>query len=763
MKSKTLILLVLSLFVCNMSRSQSIFGHVEDLAGTPIPIAVAILQTSDSTFIEAVTSDSLGMFVFQKSVFPYRIIIRHLAYKKKILTGSQPNFGKIVLEDNTNELGEITIKEDVPIVQLKADGAMNFNARTITLHKPISSAIDLLDAIPLIQKTSSGYEVLGTMTVATIILNGKQSKMTVQQLQTMLESMPPDQVRNIEVFYDTPPKYGVKGPSINVVLEKKRSNNNLARGDVFATMRQRFYFGGTGGTNWSLSGKNWSAYAAYSLSKNKIRSLNELSALHLLNDTIFNVSQTTTSIDKALNHNANVLFEIDINDATIELQYSGILSDNKIKSTSDLSVDTLPIKSIKKTNGYDKTHSISVEFSKNDFSIGGSYLYYKFSNQQNVNNSDNSTIGSNSYQKVQNFEFYADNENGFSIGNISYGVEGKCIRTTNTYDEQSFNRANNTNTEQIEYELSAYVGWNQKISKGALNISCAVEWQKATEKNGMQNLILWNKFIATPQLTFIYTITPTQMLRVSVTSDKKYPSYWKTTNSISYSNPYLSINGNSDLKPYVSYELSANYIIRGKYIIGVFENYCPDFFTQLLYQQADTLHAYYKHYNFEYRNTLGLSGVLPINWSENVNSRLTIVPMQIIDKGSYEGINFSRSKWGGIITLTNNFILNNAKTLSAQLSGRIQMPTIQGLYNLETMYNVSAKLVWQPNQKWKIDLSGNDLFNNNMRGNVAQCEQNYKMHIWLDRQNVQLTIRYLFNEFKSKHFRDIDSSRLGIQ
>ena len=66
----------------------------------------------------------------------------------------------------------------------------------------------------------------GALTLAgaagvTVILNGKPSTMTAEQLAALLKSTPVEQVEKVEVLYAAPPQYHIRGAAINVVLRRR--------------------------------------------------------------------------------------------------------------------------------------------------------------------------------------------------------------------------------------------------------------------------------------------------------------------------------------------------------------------------------------------------------------------------------------------------------------------------------------------------------------------------------------------------------------
>lgn len=759
-----LAILPLALFISAVAYSQPITGKIVDSEGFPVIAAVVVLQNADSVYQLTTTTDTSGCFVLESSVSPYLLMISHLVYEQKTIADSVSDLGTITLNDKSTELGEVVVRERKKLIQVSDNGAMQFNAKLLAADKPVTTAIDLISEVPLIQRKGDEFKVAGTMSEAAIIINGRKTNISASQLKSLLEGMPASQVKSVEVFYDTPPRYGVKGPSINVVLEKKRSNSVEFRGDVYGEAIQRCRFIGIGGTNWSVSGKNWSLYSTYRYKNGRYKTDSELDSHHKVYDSVFFVRQLSNSKSHAQTHLFTTLFEVDFNnEASLELQYSGDFYKNKVNTTARLNVDSLQTESSLKGPSWDNTNSVSAEYTKNDLAIGTDFLFYKMDDRQDMLDSDKSVMVTNSKQQVTDFRAYFDNVNELSVGSLSYGIDADMSFTKNSYDENADGFMSVDNSDQREVELSGYAGWNHSFDKSSFNLSLELEYSRSDMKTDADTFNLWTNITPVPDLSFMYRFDNDNSLNVSLTGEKIYPSYWDNNNSKVYENPYLSIDGNPELKPYVDYVFNTEYVIKDKYVISAMAIYSPDHFAQLLYMQHDTLQAFYKHYNFDYSSTIGLVGTVPVDWNSRISSVFSVSGLCDFEKGHCEDVYFDRSKLYAIFEMSTDFVLNASKTLKGQISGWCQTPTIQGLLDMKSIGALSARISWTPNKHWNIDLFCDDLFYKGYYVTTNMGGQNYKDKENQYNQSVGISVRYTFNDFKAKDFKDVDTSRLGVQ
>ena len=80
--------------------------------------------------------------------------------------------------------------------------------------------------------TPQGDDIsLGGMSVA-LMINGKLTSMSREQVITLLKSMPADRVKNAEMMYSAPARYQVRGALINVTLIKEASKDNVSSTNI---------------------------------------------------------------------------------------------------------------------------------------------------------------------------------------------------------------------------------------------------------------------------------------------------------------------------------------------------------------------------------------------------------------------------------------------------------------------------------------------------------------------------------------------------
>ena len=108
---------------------------------------------------------------------------------------------------------------------------MKYDVPQLMKDKSVSNAFEVVKQLPGIIGGSDEIQLLGAGSPQ-IILNGQLTTMSVDQLITMLKSIPSSRVKNVEVMYNAPAKYNIRGAVINVILDKGTTDSTALQGEV---------------------------------------------------------------------------------------------------------------------------------------------------------------------------------------------------------------------------------------------------------------------------------------------------------------------------------------------------------------------------------------------------------------------------------------------------------------------------------------------------------------------------------------------------
>lgn len=734
---------------------QTINGKIIDDKQLPIEGATIILQTMDSTYIGASISNADGIFVFKSQQKEYRLIIQHLLYETKQMTGKGNDAGIIQLQPKDYALDEVIIKAERPFAKVE-NGLLGYNLAVLTQNQLVNNAYEALIKIPGVQE-DRGILTLAGAGKLTVILNGKPTTMDAGQLETILRNTPVSRVEKAEVMYSAPPEYNVRGAAINIVL--KLSNDYSFQGEISADYKNQYFNDGGMNGNFRLSTPQMAFDVMYGANNVKKMEYIDLDSKHTLKDELHHIIQNEQLRSKYWKHDLRVAFEYNFNiKNNINIAYTGsYIPDQHNNSRTSGNYQTSNVDKYVDN----QMHNITLQcHSGFGLEIGGDYTHYTsnnnqrlYANYQDENQSSFSMVGG---QKIDRYSIYADRKQSLPKGwNLGYGVSYRFTKDIDfqTYDKVTGNiQTQNTYSNLREQTTSFYVSLSKNYTTGtSLSVSATGEYYTIGN---------YHKWAVYPQASLIYFKTPKHMFQLSLSTDKTYPSYWDMQSSVSYLNGYTELWGTPGLKPMTNYNLNGNYIWKQKYIFGLFFTHTSDYFTQAAYQSTDRLALIYKNTNWNYMQVWGANIILPFKAGNWLDSRLTLVGMQMHQRcDNFFDIPFNRKKWVFSGTLDNTFKVN--KNLSFELMGNVQTPVIQGTFDIESIFNLTAGLRWNfANDNLSLSARCNDIFDTGMPATRVRFKgQNLNMNSGFYSRAFTLHFSYRFGGYKKKEVKKIDTSR----
>ena len=181
--------------------AQNITGKVVDEKLQPLEFAnVVLLSLPDSAFVEGTISNQAGDFTLatngKKGVIRVSSVGYATAYK--VYNGGE-NIGTVQLNSDTQLLGEVIVKGDLPTTRMKGD-ALVTSVQNSVLSKA-GTANDVLSKVPGIIKKKDSFEVFGKG-APLIYINGRQVRD-----QSELDQLNSDDIKNVEVISNPGARY----------------------------------------------------------------------------------------------------------------------------------------------------------------------------------------------------------------------------------------------------------------------------------------------------------------------------------------------------------------------------------------------------------------------------------------------------------------------------------------------------------------------------------------------------------------------------
>jgi hypothetical protein len=183
---KSFVILVSCICFSGSLNAQKITGVIiENNNGNPIEFATVVLQTIDSAFVDAVYTDSTGIFSFQSDLNSFRLLVQHLNYETVIQEYYSRIVGRIVLKHKDNSLNEFVISGERPTLKVE-DGKFVYDMPLLIKNKTANTAYEALLELPGVEKIGENLTLAGSNSLL-VILNGKSSTISYHQLIELLK------------------------------------------------------------------------------------------------------------------------------------------------------------------------------------------------------------------------------------------------------------------------------------------------------------------------------------------------------------------------------------------------------------------------------------------------------------------------------------------------------------------------------------------------------------------------------------------------
>ena len=767
--------------------AQGISGKVMDGKEQPIDGVAVILQTLDSVYVDAVVTDTLGDFRLNHPLDQsYRLIFQHILYnmvEKEITTA---NVGTVVLEEKDYQLAEITVKGERPQVKLEG-GKLTYDVPQLMKDKTAMNAFEIIKDLPGLIERNDNLELVGASRL-NIILNGQLTTMSADQLIQLLKTMPASRVEKAEVMYNAPAKYNVKGALLNVVLSKNESETPSWQGETGVDYTQYRHAGGDAHVNLLYTNKGFSL--DFLLNGNKRRDVmgEDMLARHTLNSGMTEISQH----NRALVHvnRGTVRLGMDYtfaNEDKLSLAY--YLKGDKVLSDRDAFTSYLDLSkpenksestSLVRDDGHSAIHNIRLQYDGHaGISAGADFTRYHSPSvldyQDTNTNGSRTDMINNTRQDVSRWSVFLNKTHSFASGwGLNYGVHGGYASSKN-YSEYLYEQgagyemdeeALEDNT-QKEYIADIFAEVSKSFGERfSATVGLKGEYFKSDYTSSRENMNLWNEGALFPTVSLSYTFSPRHILQFDISSDKTYPGYWQVSPQVTPLNSYSEVAGNPLLKPYRTYEGQMVYIFRQKYMLVAFCEYTPDYFAQLPYQSDTELKTVFRFENMDYSLETGLAVIIPFNVGRFWNSRITLRGWRMQEKNdNFHGISYNREAYLGLAHMSNTFNLCDKPNLKMTIDGQYVTPgAIQGIYDLGSMYEISAGLKWTfLNDRASLTLKGDDIFASSIPRTIKinQGNQWSRMRKLNDERCLKLSFVWKFGGYKEKEHDSIDTSRFG--
>ncbi|TAI49551.1 outer membrane beta-barrel family protein [Flagellimonas allohymeniacidonis] len=615
--------IVLGMLISTLVYGQNITGKIQTATGEAVPYAAITLNSPlDSSLVKATVSTENGSFVL-KGMQPSEYLLKINAlgfadYLKQInFEGTTLSLRTIILNEAAQNLEEVTVVADKPMVQVLADKTV-FNVQN-TINATGTSAFELLRKAPGVIVDNNGGIIVEGKTGVQIFIDGKLSVLQGEDLINYLESLQATDIEAVEIITQPSSKYDAAGNAgiINIKLKKDKSlgtngtyTTGITTGD-FARYNSSL--------NFNTRGKKGNFYGTYSNRFGKNTGF--INLLRTQSGTQFDAR--TNSVYDRNSNNIKLGYDYYLNSKhTLGAIFNGNFNNGfntnntrtPIRPANTIQNDSVLV-ALNQTDNTSYNVNANVNYRYADtlgYSVNIDLDYGRYNSDRNAFQPNTYFDGTESFvisERVTLQEtpidiniatIKADYEQNFLKGKLGLGFKLSFITTDNTFD--FFNEVNGqpvldlTQSNQFQYDENinaGYFNYNRKWGKWNLQLGLRVEntvsdgnLESAQENEDDRVKRNYTDFFPSGGIT--YQLNQKNQFALTYSRRIQRPNY-QSLNPFEYKLDELSFRqGNPFLQPQYTNNLKLSHTFNYRLTTSLSYSYISDFFAQVTVAEGES-------------------------------------------------------------------------------------------------------------------------------------------------------------------------------
>ncbi len=576
---------------------------VDSLSNETVPYATIRITMAQNPGqpVKLLACDENGKFEASlKTPGKYIALIQSVGmqpYQKTFtLQAGQPtlNLGKILVQETSQKLGEVTVTAQKPLVKAEIDKItynLEEDPEAIT-----NNALEMLRKVPMLTVDGDDQIQLKGSSNFKVYINGKPSNLMTNNPSEVLKSMPANTIKNIEVITDPGAKYDAEGVAgiINIItksalqgytgtISANADDQGSAGGGGYVSLKVG-KFGLTGNYNYNYRRSPYTNSYSYRENFNStdmkyltqtgrsksrfpmqygyLEASYEIDTLNLLSlsGNLFNGTRKSYSESNELMQDGAEMPVYEFN------RYSN--SENTFGGT-ELNLDYQHSTSLKDellTISYKFNHSPdNSTYTNNIDTVLGSDLYKPLPNEWKKNKAHTN-------EHTGQLDYTRPFPKGQSIeAGVKYILRQSDSKTDRTVDNEPAQQPN-SDFKHTQHIYAAYASYNIKWKKWGFKAGARAEGTHMDVKS--DSSFNKNFFNVVPSVNLAYQIDQSQNLRLTYNMRIQRPGIWFLNPYIDNQDPLNITYGNPKLDAEKRHNISLNYsMFTQKFNINFSVNY----------------------------------------------------------------------------------------------------------------------------------------------------------------------------------------------
>lgn len=737
--------------------AQKITGHLLDETKAPVAFAnVVLLSLPDSTFIGGAITDENGLFALEGKGDLLRI--SSVGYVTLYEACKKNDMGIILLHSDTQLLGEVVVKANLPVTRMKGD-ALVTNIENSVLSKA-GTANDVLGKVPGIIKKKDSFEVFGKGSPL-IYINGRQVRD-----QSELDQLNSEDIKHVEIITNPGARYDA---SVNAVV---RIQTVRRKGDGFGFDVRSSYYQSENvdlidQVNMNYRHNNLDIFGMFSYTRSAWAQKNEMGTTIFAPDTVWkqNIPHIEDGVAHTLRGMVGVNYMIHENHS-VGMRYTLIGNPkryNDYTTISDVLANDLfydHVEGISHSEYHNKpTHQFNAYYNGK---IGRLDIDFNADYYTNKNRYTSYTIEKSKNQKDREVNTASRIDNRLAAarlilsypllgGTVSFGGEFSHTDRTDDYENKesytptTYSKLKETNKNAfVEYSHSFPIG---QMALGMRYENVIFDYYEDGVYIDEQSRRFDNWF---PSLAFS-TKVKNVAIQLSYTAKTRRPSYSQLSSNLFYLNRFAMQRGTPTLKSTVIHDISFSGTWKFLQLMVSYQRKNDPIFYWSELMENNTSISLFRFINLNKQS--GLSSYISASpkigcWSPRISFGVTKQWLTVMSNNEQTKLNDPM--------LTGTF--NNIFSLPKDFLFSIDF-TWQGKGNTDNYYldkelyicDISLRKSFLKDAL-SVEVKGSDLFHGmRYHGKLYTGNSYFYPNNRNDSREFALTVRYKFNSARSKY------------